>query len=63
MSKENELATWGFIADICERILEGYPATMEEDIESLKENDENKFLTDVQRNCVLYTKCEKQMLL
>ena len=44
ISVESELAVWKHVNDICQELLDAYPTSYEEDLQILKEEEENSKL-------------------
>jgi hypothetical protein len=63
VSKKNELQVWNYIDKLCNEILERYETTIEEDDKILAEDDANGNKLGLnKRNCVLFRKGEKAIL-
>ena len=66
VTKNSEIKTWQCIYKIANMLLEEYPTTLIEDDEILQKDaiaDEKEKLNPNKRNCILYRKCEKTVLL
>jgi len=64
MNLKNEVDAWNHIDKVCDQYLAAYDTTIEEDTKILTEDDANgNQLGFNKRNCVLYRKSEKGVLL
>ena len=57
-SKQNELAAWKMVFNVCEDLIKKFPTSLQEDRDIL----ENETLTPNVRNCIFYRTIEKDIL-
>ena len=62
ISKDNEAAAWRYIDKVCDEALAKYPTTLEQDVEIIEKDAEERKLSVNKRNCVLYRMTEKYVL-
>ena len=61
-SKQNEMAAWKHIKKLAEEALKRYPTTLDEDLEILARDSNERTLSNNIRNCIIYRKSEKAIL-